>query len=141
MWIRRLAAIVATTGIAVAASTPSATAQTAPSAASGSFTALTYNVAGLPEQISGSSPEANSPLISPLLNGYDLVLLQEDWVDVFQPLRDAGVLRLLALTLGGPSELPFSAAARVWASPIAMNHDEVVRAHHYLAASSHRLIS
>ncbi len=68
-------------------STVSADARTA---AEGSFTALTYNVAGLPEQISGSSPSTNSPLISPLLNGYDLVLLQEDWVDVFQPLRDGG---------------------------------------------------
>ena len=51
-------------------------------ASSGSFTALTYNVAGLPEQLSGSDPATNSPLISPLLNDYDVVLLQEDWVDV-----------------------------------------------------------
>jgi len=51
-------------------------------ARTGSFTALTYNVAGLPEQLSGSDPAMNSPLISPLLNRYDLVLLQEDWVDV-----------------------------------------------------------
>jgi hypothetical protein len=48
----------------------------------GSFTALSYNVAGLPEPLSGSEPSTNSPLISPLLNDYDLVLLQEDWVDV-----------------------------------------------------------
>lgn len=47
----------------------------------GEFTALTYNVAGLPEGISGSEPATNSPLISPLLNAYDLVLLQEDWAD------------------------------------------------------------
>jgi len=53
-----------------------------PIEADGSFTALTYNVAGLPEQLSGSEPATNSPLISPLLNRYDLVLLQEDWVDV-----------------------------------------------------------
>ena len=57
----------------------------------GSLTVLTYNVAGLPEQLSGSDPATNSPLISPLLDAYDLVLLQEDWVDVSQPLRDAGV--------------------------------------------------
>lgn len=43
------------------------------------FTALTYNVAGLPEGLSSSKPTANSPLISPKLNAYDLVLLQEDW--------------------------------------------------------------
>jgi len=41
--------------------------------------ALTYNVAGLPEGISGSHPEHNTPLISPLLNPYDLVVVQEDF--------------------------------------------------------------
>lgn len=49
--------------------------------ASGEFLALTYNVAGLPQGISGSDPQTNSPLISPKLNAYDLVLLQEDWGD------------------------------------------------------------
>ena len=47
----------------------------------GTFTALTYNVAGLPEGLSGSNPSVNTPLISPLLNAYDLVLVQEDWID------------------------------------------------------------
>lgn len=47
---------------------------------SGDFLALTYNVAGLPEGISGSHPEVNTPLIGPLLNGYDLVLVQESWL-------------------------------------------------------------
>lgn len=54
----------------------------APTAHTGSFTALSYNVAGLPEPLSGSEPATNSPIISPLLNEYDLVLLQEDWADV-----------------------------------------------------------
>ncbi len=45
----------------------------------GSFSVLTYNVAGLPEGISGSHPEVNSPKISPLLNAYDVVLMQEDF--------------------------------------------------------------
>lgn len=45
----------------------------------GEFLALTYNVAGLPEGLSGSHPERFTPLIAPLLNGYDLVLLQESW--------------------------------------------------------------
>lgn len=40
---------------------------------------LTYNVAGLPEGLSASMPERFSPLISPLLNAYDLVLLQENF--------------------------------------------------------------
>jgi hypothetical protein len=47
---------------------------------SGDFLALTYNVAGLPEGISGSHPETNTPLIGPLLNAYDLVLMQESWL-------------------------------------------------------------
>jgi hypothetical protein len=47
--------------------------------AQGSFSTLSYNVAGLPEGISGSSPEANSTIISPLLNDFDVVLMQEDF--------------------------------------------------------------
>jgi hypothetical protein len=47
--------------------------------AEGEFTALAYNVAGLPEVLSGSNPEANTVVIAPLLNDYDLVLLQESW--------------------------------------------------------------
>lgn len=45
------------------------------------FTALTYNVAGLPEALSSSEPAINTPLISPLLNNYDLVLVQESWAN------------------------------------------------------------
>ncbi len=40
---------------------------------------LTYNVAGLPERLSSSNPSRNIPLISPMLNPYDLVLVQEDF--------------------------------------------------------------
>ena len=62
-----------------------------PTLSSGSFLALTYNVAGLPEGLSGSHPEVNTPLISPLLNGYDLVLVQESWQtpeeNPFDPVR------------------------------------------------------
>lgn len=43
------------------------------------MTVLTYNVAGLPQGISSSNPEVNIPQISPLLNGYELVLVQEDF--------------------------------------------------------------
>ena len=55
----------------------------------GEFLALTYNVAGLPQGISGSDPATNSRQISPLLNAYDVVLLQEDWRD---PIEAAPVL-------------------------------------------------
>ncbi len=50
----------------------------------GEFDVLAYNVAGLPQGISGSDPEANLPRISPLLNAYDVVLTQEDF-DWWQP--------------------------------------------------------
>jgi hypothetical protein len=45
----------------------------------GEVRVLTYNVAGLPEGISGSHPETNIPIISPLLNAFDLALIQEDF--------------------------------------------------------------
>lgn len=45
----------------------------------GSFRALTYNVAGLPQGFSSSNPATNTPFIGPLLNDYDLVLVQESW--------------------------------------------------------------
>ena len=50
-----------------------------PPVVTGDFLALAYNVAGLPQGISGSDPEINTPLIGPLLNGYELTLLQETW--------------------------------------------------------------
>ena len=57
----------------------------------GTLLALSYNVAGLPESLSGSMPETFTPLISPLLNGYDLVVVQESWLtpdpNPFDPLR------------------------------------------------------
>ena len=45
----------------------------------GVLSVLTYNVAGLPEGISGSHPERNTPQISPRLNAFDLALVQEDF--------------------------------------------------------------
>jgi len=45
----------------------------------GGFTVLTYNVAGLPKDLSSSAPDRFIPLISPLLNDFDLVLVQEDF--------------------------------------------------------------
>ena len=43
------------------------------------FTLLTYNVAGLPQEVSEEMPSVNIPLISPLLEPYDVVLTQEDF--------------------------------------------------------------
>lgn len=45
----------------------------------GELLALTYNVAGLPEGLSGSHPSVNTAQISPLLNAYELVVVQESW--------------------------------------------------------------
>ncbi|MBN2624461.1 MAG: endonuclease/exonuclease/phosphatase family protein [Acidimicrobiales bacterium] len=45
----------------------------------GEVSVLTYNVAGLPQEISTENPEEHIPLISPLLNEYDIVLTQEDF--------------------------------------------------------------
>lgn len=48
-------------------------------ARSGELLLLSYNVAGLPEVLSGSEPAVNMPQIGPKLNDYDLVLVQESW--------------------------------------------------------------
>src|SRR5882724_12042057 len=45
----------------------------------GSFSLLTYNVAGLPIFISQSEPSRNMPEISALLNLYDVAVVQEDF--------------------------------------------------------------
>ncbi len=45
----------------------------------GTFKLLTYNVAGLSELFSSSNPSEYSIQISPRLNDYDIVLVQEDW--------------------------------------------------------------
>jgi hypothetical protein len=47
--------------------------------ADGSFSLLTYNVAGLPAGLSSSRPAELIPLISPQLDDFDLVLVQEDF--------------------------------------------------------------
>jgi hypothetical protein len=52
---------------------------TLPGETEGVLSVLTYNVAGLPEPLSGSMPVEYTPMISPLLNAYDLVLVQEDF--------------------------------------------------------------
>lgn len=46
---------------------------------SGSFTTLTYNIAGLLEPISSSKPSLHTPVISCLIRDYDIVQVQEDF--------------------------------------------------------------
>ena len=56
---------------------------------SGTFSVLTYNVAGLPQGVSESQPLRNMPLISSRLNDFDLVLTQEDFYYAKALRRDA----------------------------------------------------
>ncbi len=59
---------------------PQAGGTTTTTGPSGTFTSLTYNVAGLPQGINPDQfPERNTPIISPLLNAYDVVVVQEDF--------------------------------------------------------------
>ncbi|MFF9061242.1 jacalin-like lectin [Streptomyces sp. NPDC014882] len=75
------AAALTLTGLAATDAAPAAAAASgAPAAATtGSFTVLTYNVAGLPEGLSSGRPATNTPLISPRLGAYDIVNVQEDF--------------------------------------------------------------
>ncbi|MBE1441467.1 jacalin-like lectin [Paenibacillus sp. OAS669] len=54
-------------------------AASAEAAAPKSFSVLSLNVAGLPDVVSSGSPAANTQKISPLLNDYDIVVVQEDF--------------------------------------------------------------
>jgi hypothetical protein len=78
----RLVAATATIALTLAFAGTTAGSQTN---RTGMIEALTYNVAGLPEPLSGSEPATNTVLISPLLNDYEMVLVQEDWVDPIPP--------------------------------------------------------
>jgi endonuclease/exonuclease/phosphatase (EEP) superfamily protein YafD len=96
--------------------------------ASGRFTLLTYNVAGLPEFISQSDPVHNMPVISGLLNLYDVALVQEDFS--YHPQLSSAALHAYRSTpvvqnertgigdgLSVFSRLPFTAFERVtWKS-------------------------
>lgn len=49
------------------------------SIAANNFSLLTYNVAGLPSGLSSGTPAENTTKISPLLNDFDIVNVQEDF--------------------------------------------------------------
>lgn len=59
----------------------------------GGLNVLTYNVHGLPATIAGDDPAGRMPQINPLLAGYDIVGLQEAWVDEFYDALVAGTDR------------------------------------------------
>ncbi len=56
----------------------------------GTFTTLTYNVHGLPPSITGDDTTARVERIAPLLDGFDVVGLQEDFIDSNHALLEAG---------------------------------------------------
>jgi len=72
------------TDVPAAGETTTSTASSAAEAASGELTLLSYNVAGLPKEVSDVDPDIHIPMISSLLEPFDLVLTQEDF-DWWQP--------------------------------------------------------
>lgn len=73
---------------------------------SGVFSSLTYNVAGLPQGINDDQfPEQHQPLISPLLNDYDVVVLQEDFGFYTDLLRADATHEFQSEPHPGPEEL------------------------------------
>ena len=68
----------------------------------GTLTALTYNVHGLPPEITGDDTEARLLAIGPRLAGFDLVGLQEDF--------DDGRHEQLAADAGFPTNVRFNEA-------------------------------
>lgn len=68
-----------TTASTAASNESSTTTEAEAAAETGEFTLLSYNVAGLPVEISKESPDVNIPLISPRLEPYDIVITQEDF--------------------------------------------------------------
>ncbi|WP_433529069.1 jacalin-like lectin [Micromonospora sp. CA-263727] len=77
----RLLASAALLAAALPPSTPAAAGTAAASAttASGAFSVLTYNVAGLPEPLSSGRPSVNTRPIGERVNAYDIVHVQEDF--------------------------------------------------------------
>jgi endonuclease/exonuclease/phosphatase family metal-dependent hydrolase len=67
-------------------------AQETPTQPEGEFSVLTYNVHGLPSVITGDDTLARMELIGPLFDTYELVALQEDFMEEGQALLDAGTI-------------------------------------------------
>lgn len=99
-------------------------ATTTVAANAGEMALLTYNVAGLPMLFSPSDPVANTPLISRLLNHYDVAVVQEDFsfhdelsASARHPYRltplPSGPTRGLGDGLGVFSRVPLSSATHV----------------------------
>jgi hypothetical protein len=64
--------------VIVAVAVPTTPAAAVP-ASTGTFSVLSYNIAGLPEGLSSGNPEANTPIIAQRIRPYDIVHVQEDF--------------------------------------------------------------
>ncbi|HEX8803773.1 MAG TPA: endonuclease/exonuclease/phosphatase family protein, partial [Acidimicrobiales bacterium] len=91
---------------------------------SGDFTVLSYNVAGLPAEVSTEDPTAHIPLISPLLDAYDVVLTQEDF-DWWVPALDGFDFAHYHEWLRAQTTQPYRSAR--WPGPAAAGVDPAVR--------------
>jgi len=47
----------------------------------GTLNVLTYNIHGLPSEVTGDDTQGRIEMIAPLLNAYDIIGIQEDWMD------------------------------------------------------------
>ncbi|GID30432.1 jacalin-like lectin [Paractinoplanes brasiliensis] len=76
--LRLFSAVVGLAAAISATAVPTSPAAAA-SATTGSFSVLSYNIAGLPEGLSSGSPKANTPVIAQRIRPYDVVHVQEDF--------------------------------------------------------------
>jgi endonuclease/exonuclease/phosphatase family protein len=90
----------------------------------GSFTVLSYNVAGLPQEISQVDPDKHIPMISPLLDQYDVVLTQEDF-DWWVPALDGFTFAHYHEQLRAEATHPHRSAQ--WIGPEGAGIDPTVR--------------
>ena len=109
---RTVAMVICLSLVATGACSGDADAEDSPANRQGSFSLLSYNVAGLPEGLSQSNPEANAPTISKLLGDYDVVVTQEDFGFYTDVLRADAPQRNMSTPHPGPGALnPIGGAA------------------------------
>lgn len=76
---------------------------------------LTYNVHGFPPEITGDDTAARMTAIGPLLGGYDLIGLQEDWLDEYHQLLDQAVSHPTRARFSEPNDAAYGPGLAVFA--------------------------
>ena len=56
----------------------------------GTLDVLTYNIHGLPSAVTGDDTEGRLTQIAPLLRDFDVIGMQEDWIDEYHPILVEG---------------------------------------------------